>query len=222
MRKNNIWFVLLLLIITAIEIFLLNKSCKALEPTEQEVKFFEVIEIPVKQQQVITPEEVEISEEDKKMQEQIDKYKSITNKQECTTEWFLEYKSFIETEDLILCPPEVLSDCYTEPEIELMCRVVETECHGGEFESKVNVANVIFNRQLSDRFPNDISEIIKAPNQFSYAKQKIEDNTLLAIEYAFLFEDTTSGALFFKASPGEKWNGEELKMVDRYNGHHFY
>lgn len=163
---------------------------------------------------------IEDSDDEIKMK-QIYEYNELMDRQECEQEWFEEYIEFITSTDLILDPPERITDYYSEEEIELMCRVVEIECHGGQFCSKVNVANVMFNRETSEEFPDSMKQIITAPNQFSCWNVNYGDDTRLAVEYAFHFKDTTNGAMFFKRGAGDSWYGRDLKLVD-INGHHFY
>lgn len=78
-----------------------------------------------------------------------------------------------------------------------MACVIETECYDADFDSKCNVANVIFNRLDSKQFGDSITEIITSPNQFAYHKKEISESTLLALEYAYVIKDT-SEALYFE------------------------
>lgn len=54
----------------------------------------------------------------------------------------------------------------SEEEIELIEKVVQLETGNMDFLYQKTVAGVIYNRYKSDRFPNDVKEIILAPNQF--------------------------------------------------------
>ena len=116
-------------------------------------------------------------------------------------EWFLKYKEFMDNpkfED----KPETIYDCFTEQELDLLFRVVQAEIGNYSFDQKVNVANVILNRVYHERFGESLSEVL-IPSQFSTIsngrinKVKVSEDTILACEYAFLFADTTNGALFF-------------------------
>ena len=70
---------------------------------------------------------------------------------------------------------------------ELFYKVVEAECTGDSYESKLAVANVIANRVNSSSFPNTISKVVKQKNQFSviadgrYKKVKVTDSTRKAV-----------------------------------------
>lgn len=138
-------------------------------------------------------------------------------------EWFLAYKSIIDEYKDFYDPPETIYDIFTDEELDLLFRVVQAEI-GDEysFEQKVNVASVIFNRLKHDRFPDDLFEIL-IPSQFSpissgrYKTVEVSDVTIWACEYAFQFEDTTGGCLFFDSNGVLKYD-----YVDNDGAHNFY
>lgn len=117
---------------------------------------------------------------------------------------------------------ERIRNIFTLDEIYLMQRTIETECYQSDFMSKVNVASVILNRFKSDKFPNDIKEIITLPYQFAYGRKYVSYDTILALEYASYFGDTTNGALFFHSmEKTDKFNNYDYIFTDDA-GHHFY
>ena len=107
--------------------------------------------------------------------------------------------------------------------MDLLFHVVQAEV-GDEysFESKVNVANVIFNRFYHERFPNTLSDILVC-DQFSpiadgrYREVEVTEDTILACEYAFMLEDTTDGCLFFDSN-----NTLNYQFVFDDGAHNFY
>lgn len=136
--------------------------------------------------------------------------------------WFISYKGIVSKYDNLIDPPETIYDYFTDEEINLICRVVETETYQCDFDSKVNVANVIFNRLEHEAFDSTVIEIVTNNNQFAYWRKNISDDTLLAVEYAFMFEDTTSGALYFHSNKKkETFCGKEYIFSDKAV-HHFY
>ena len=152
------------------------------------------------------------------MQLKLSEIESIEDKME----WFLAYKAIIHEYDSIIDPPETIYDYCTDEEINLICQVVETETYQCEFSSKVNVANVVFNRLEHGEFGETIEEVVTSKNQFAYARKNISEDTILAVEYAFMMEDTTNGALFFHSN--KKTNtfcGNEFIFQDEA-GHNFY
>ena len=111
---------------------------------------------------------------------------------------------------------------FTEDEVRLICRVVETETYQCDFDSKVNVANVVLNRIESGEFGETVEDVITADNQFAYGRKSITEDTILAVEYAFMMEDTTQGALFFHSNrKTDKFCGNDFIFQDEA-GHNFY
>lgn len=155
-----------------------------------------------------------------KSQEVLDKQEELSSIED-NEEWFVAYKDLIEEYSEWVDPPETIYDYYTEDEIYLMQRCIETETFEQDFDSKVNVASVILNRIESDEFANEVSEII-VKGQFAFGRENISEDTVLALEYAFMIGDTTDGALYFHSNPKtETFNGAEFIFTDTA-GHHFY
>lgn len=138
-------------------------------------------------------------------------------------EWFIAYKNIIDDYSYIIDPPETIYDYFSEEELDLLFHVVQAEV-GDEypFESKVNVANVIFNRFYHERFPDTLSDILVF-DQFSpiadgrYKEVEVTEDTILACEYAFTMEDTTDGCLFFDSN-----NTLNYQFVFNDSAHNFY
>lgn len=125
------------------------------------------------------------------------------SRQSCTEEWFREYKALL-NEYSVDAPefkyidiPEQLSDVFSAEEIGIFGSCVESETSGAPFNCRVNVANVILNRYEDGSWGNSLSAIITSPGQFAHGKLVVTETTKLALEYAFMFPDTTQGALYF-------------------------
>lgn len=141
----------------------------------------------------------------------------IENKEEKLTRFLdliNEYRDYLE-------PPIMLEDRFSEEEIYLICRCVETEVYQQNFSSKVNVSAVIFNRLASELFPNSIDAII-IENQFAFWRTDISEDTYRAVEYAWLFGGDCEDALWFHSytTPCDFY-GEYSGYTDDA-GHHFY
>lgn len=166
--------------------------------------------------EVITVDVVEI-----KRQEYLNKVEElqfIEDEQERFIAYKELYEEYLEWTDL----PETIYDCYSEEEILLIQKLVETETYQCDFKSKVNVAHVVFNRFKSGEFGDTITEVITSPNQFAYGRNNISESTILAVEYAFLNEDTTQGALYFHSNEKTNtFNGANYIFTDNA-GHNFY
>lgn len=162
-------------------------------------------------------EQKELEQYLNKALKKIECYKEFGNK-----EWFIEYKDVIYEYSNYFDKPETIYDVFTEEDLEYLFRMVETECYGGDFDSKSHVASVAFSRLSSDRFPDTLTKVITKPNQFTYFRKNISDETILACEYAFMIGTEADGCLFFKAGKKtEKFNGANWVMQDLI-GHHFY
>ena len=125
------------------------------------------------------------------------------SRQSCTEEWFREYKALLNEysadapEFKYIDIPEQLSDVFSAEEIGIFGSCVESETSGAPFNCRVNVANVILNRYEDGNWGNSLSAIITSPGQFAHGKLVVTETTKLALEYAFMFPDTTQGALYF-------------------------
>lgn len=110
---------------------------------------------------------------------------------------------------------------YSPEDVQYLFRAVETEVHGGDFESKAHVASVIMNR-IEAYDASTFKEIVTAPNQFVYGKTNVSEDTILACEYAFQVGDTTQGSLnFHSGTKTDTFSGRDYVFTDDV-GHHFY
>lgn len=152
------------------------------------------------------------------MQAKMAEIETIKNKQE----YFLAYKNIVFEYSEWFDPPETIYNYYTSEELDLLFRVVQAEIGNYSFEQKCNVVSVIFNRLNNEKFPNTMSEILVA-NQFctirngSIHKVTVDETTILACEYVFMFGDTTGGALFFDSNGALNY-----KFVFNDGAHNFY
>lgn len=94
---------------------------------------------------------------------------------------------------------------YTDDEFEMLCYVLQGEVGNCSEESKIAVANVIINRVKSSAFPNTLSGVLTAPNQFTaitgyYNRTKTpSQNTIDCAKRALEGEDNSNGAIFYYA-----------------------
>lgn len=125
--------------------------------------------------------------------------------------WFKAYKEVIKK-----YPPELHSktiyDAYNQEELNLLFGIVQAEA-GDEygFIEKANVVSVIFNRMNSGK---SLVEVLTEKNQFSpyttgkYKHVTVDEKTVLACEFVYIFGDTTFGCIAFrshKSSCSERW-----------------
>lgn len=154
------------------------------------------------------------------------------NTLECenTMKWFKKYKEIQDEYSEWIDKDETIYDYFNESELDLLFRIVETEVRGeNNFDEKVNVANVIFNRIKHEDFPTNLTDILTEYPQFSsyingeYKNVTVTETTILACEYAFQFQDTTNGALWFDSTRGNSWADRNRKYIFTDDvGHRFY
>ena len=135
-------------------------------------------------------------------------------------EWYLGLKEI--NDEYCDCPEmSTIYDCYSEEEIQLMLWILENEIGSGTFEEKVNVSNVFFNREKSDEFSNNMKELL-TKDQFCIRRSLISEDTVLALEFAFIMDDTTNGSIAFHSmEKTSTFNGWVYVFTDG-SGHNFY
>lgn len=158
-----------------------------------------------------------------RMEEKMSELENITDRKE----WYLAYKDIVFKYVKWFDPPETVFNYFTEDEVKLICNAVETECYQQDFDSKCNVASVIFNRYYSGEFGDTIEKVITTENQFSYGRNAITEETMLAVMYSWEIEDTTDGCVAFRSGDKpEKWYTTETrywaKQFEDNSGHAFY
>lgn len=120
---------------------------------------------------------------------------------------------------------------------EVLLRIVEAEATGQDVTGKLLVANVILNRVNSEKFPDNVEDVVfqrtGSKYQFSpirdgrYYKVKISDTTREAVELALYGEDKSQGALYFMsrrhADKGNvSWFDRSLTYLMEYGTHEFF
>ena len=138
-------------------------------------------------------------------------------------EWFIAYKDIVFDYAKWITPPKTVFDEFTEEEVRLICRAVETETYDQDFISKTHVASVIFNRLKEGReYGDSITEVITKENQFAYWRTILTEDTILAVMYTYELGDTTNGCVAFRSKQHpEKWYDWKLQFVDEA-GHGLY
>lgn len=120
----------------------------------------------------------------------------------------------------------------TEYEFNVLCKTIWHEYGYGCVEGQAGVASVVLNRVKSEYFPDNIVDVILAPNQFSpkYGEAPFVEPTetmLEAIDIAFSGKDYSNGAIYF-ANPELITNEKtlawfnSLEVCNQYEGVVFY
>lgn len=144
--------------------------------------------------------------------------------------YITKYKKISEEYSDIYDRGETIYDVTTSSEFDLLAGIVQAEIGIGDFNAKCNVASAIINRYNSDAFPDTFKGVVtqreKGMYQFeTYAngtyKNKVTEDTILAIEYAYEIEDTVYGCTYFH-SGRSSWHETDLKFVTKDKWHKFY
>lgn len=189
---------------------------------EQELIY--IVDDVVSAQRIIEVQYIEKEKLDKletisqKMQEELTEIGDIKDMEE----WFLSYKDIIYKYYKWFGAPETVFDVYSQDELKLIFKTVETECYDADFDSKCNVASVIFNRLESGDFGDTVEEVITGPNQFAYDRENITESTILSVMYVYEIGDTTDGCVAFRSDRCPmKWHNWVYVFTDDA-GHNFY
>ena len=147
---------------------------------------------------------------------------------------FLTYKKILEEyrDYSYIQIPLTIYDEYDIGEIKVFQKLVAAETTGGDFESKCNVASVVWNRINSDKYPDNMIDVIYQRNgsvQFSPTYDgridivKVTEDDVLAIEYTYIFGSTAYDCIAFDNVSGNSWNKNKLEEIftDSIN-HTFY
>jgi len=113
-----------------------------------------------------------------------------------------------------------------------LAKAIYHEARGEGIRGMLAVGYVVINRANHARFPSDICDVVKQPNQFSWVgvKMKIHDSALyeqaksVAIMVAESSDgDPTKGSTHFhRFDLGIDWSNKSMKKTVRIGNHQFY
>ena len=148
----------------------------------------------------------------------------------------------------IITKPQIenLNVCYEKKEsvqsinkddVEVLCRLVEAEAGGEDFEGKKLVAHVVLNRLEHEQFPDTVEGVVfdrrQGITQFSpisdgrYYSVNISEETRKAVVQAINDDDNANGAIYFVNSKiadkdALKWFETECTYLFRHGNHEFF
>ena len=128
-----------------------NTSLQGHYNTVSDTNYLLMYEIDELQTQLIEQKEIEVT----KLQNLIEPIRETDKKL-----WFTLYKEIEEEYSDYFGKADNVYDCFTEEQINMMWKCIETETYQCNFNPKVNVACVILNRIENEQFPLDPIEII--------------------------------------------------------------
>lgn len=105
---------------------------------------------------------------------------------------------------------------YDEADFELMCRIVMNEAGGESYRCQVAVAETILNRVASGEFPNNISDVIYQPYQYSHHNNgEITDSVREAVWQAMQYRIFDSDMVYFRMDYYHEFgDAEDYMCVD--------
>lgn len=119
---------------------------------------------------------------------------------------------------------------YSADELLLVAQVVQEESKGSGVEARAAVANVIYNRIASSRFPDSVSGVIFQKNQFTVARDEDKlravvpvSKTIEAVNQIFVNGDRfmPEDVLYFRSSKkGTSW--DKRVYYATYGGNSFF
>ncbi|MCL1882132.1 MAG: cell wall hydrolase, partial [Defluviitaleaceae bacterium] len=122
------------------------------------------------------------------------------------------------------------SATFTDFEMNALCKMVEAEAVGEDDLGQRLVVHVILNRLASQAFPQNLLEVLFAPNQFSPVRdgsfnraasdERVRKNVLAALSEP----DLSQGAMWFNGTHirATSWAGQNRTHIFDHGGHSFY
>lgn len=195
-------------------------------------KMDKLVKLPAFQMTVYELEEELTQKTENGLQIKVQKLlKEISSKQRD-----VHYEVLSKTEDDII-DMSFEGQALNENDMEILCRLVEAEAGGEDFQGKKLVAHVVLNRLEHEQFPDTIEDVVfetrQGITQFSPVKDgrfyrvKVSEETKSAVEQAVKDEDNASGALYFVNSEiadrsAMKWFDSKCTYLFRHGNHDFF
>ena len=203
-----VWVALILLIVgSGYLLHLTNESNKRIEDNLERIKSVN---------KEITANEEYTSTEINLIMDEISKNHETMEKEVTELEKSLE---IVHNELKVVAEKRIILN---DSEYDLFCRLVESEAGICDFETKRAVACVVINRVLDDQYPDNLTDVIYEPGQFSVVSNKSIDKiniidyaTMRAINQAVV-KDYMDNALAFyvkdlSSDSGQSWFGHKIE-----------
>jgi spore germination cell wall hydrolase CwlJ-like protein len=121
---------------------------------------------------------------------------------------------------------------YANEQILCLQETIYFEARGESQEGQIAVAHVVLNRLLSEKFPDEICDVVYQRHQFSWTsnKPKIGNKkaweqakrlAVIALKWYAVGEDFSKGARYFHSGKAPYW-AKHFKHKLTIDGHHFY
>lgn len=119
------------------------------------------------------------------------------------------------------------SDFYNDRVVHTMARTIYSEAGNQALEGKIAVGNVIVNRVLSPKWPNNITDVVLARNQFTgtlthYFYEEPPESCVIAAKIALEGVEIFPGVHYFNQKDKDTWASRNCKYLGTLGGHDFY
>lgn len=116
---------------------------------------------------------------------------------------------------------------YNARDLDMIARVVSCEAGNQCLEGQIAVANVILNRVASDRFPNNVYDVLYAPNQFTIVNYPMFQNApsetgILAAKLALEGANMVPGAVYYCQKWIDCWMTRCCPLLTTIEDHAFF
>ncbi|WP_099191426.1 stalk domain-containing protein [Tepidibacter mesophilus] len=144
----------------------------------------------------------------------------------CDIDWVHEtFTVDITKKNLVISEEKFEQRSYTDEEMRLLAKIIQVESGNTRLEGRLGVANVVLNRVKSDRFPNNIKDVVYQPGQFppahkkSFKTLKASNLSNIAAKKALEGVNNVETCLFFNSRPFKSKKKSLYKII---NGEYFY
>lgn len=116
---------------------------------------------------------------------------------------------------------------YNSNTVELLAHLIYSEGGDQPLKGKIAIGNVVVNRVLSPSFPNSVSEVIYANNQFDGIKsnnfrKQPNDESYIAAKIALEYTQVVDGALYFNMTGMNSWASKAKHYITTIGDHDFF
>lgn len=112
---------------------------------------------------------------------------------------------------------------YSDEDLDILSRVIQHEAGYEPMQGRIAVGNVIMNRVHSPSFPNTVSEVVYARNQFPGATNATpQEGAILAAKLALEGVNVVPGAHYFNGVGKPCWASRNKAHLYTIGGHAFY
>lgn len=110
----------------------------------------------------------------------------------------------------------------------LLAKIAMAEAEGEDTQGKALVMSVVLNRVHSNKFPDNVYDVIHQKRQFSpvedgrYYSSEPDADCMAALDLIINGWDESQGALYFESDSDSTWHRRHLQLLFQHGKHIFY